>query len=205
MILIANVLSNLIKEDDYMLIWIIVNMWRIIPTWLIAIANKNKDLIKSDLDRWNMYYRRFDNDIIQFGYLLLRIKEYRNLLINRLMCSKPLATMVIFLFSPCDTLFVNTIDIGERFFIHHGFATIINAEKIGNNCRVSQQVTIGQKGDCKPTIGDNVKICAGAIVIGDVKIGNNSIVGAGAVVVKDIPPNEVWGGNPAHFIKKNDN
>ncbi len=187
-----------------MLIWIIANMWRIIPTWLIAITNKNKDLIKSDLDRWNMYYRRFDNDIIQFGYLLLRIKEYRNLLINRLMRSKAHAAMVTFLFKPCDTLFVNTIDIGERFFIHHGFATIINAEKIGKNVRVSQQVTIGQKGDFKPTIGDNVKICAGAIVIGNVTIGNNSIVGAGAVVVKDIPPNEVWAGNPAHFIKMNE-
>ena len=69
---------------------------------------------------------------------------------------------------------------------------------------VSQQVTIGQKGDFKPTIGDNVKICAGAIVIGGVSIGNNSIVGAGAVVVKDVPPNEVWAGNPAHFIKKNE-
>ena len=111
-----------------MLIWIIANMWRIIPTWLIAITNKNKDLIKSDLDRWNMYYRRFDNDIIQFGYLLLRIKEYRNLLINRLMRSKAHAAMVTFLFKPCGTLFVNTIEIGKSFFIHNCFMII-------NNCR----------------------------------------------------------------------
>lgn len=179
-------------------------MWRVIPVWLIIQLNKNKGLIKGDLERWNLYYRRYSNELYQLAYLLLRIKEFRNLLVNRMMCKKAHADIVSVLFRPCSTLFVNTVDIGERFFIHHGFATIINAEKIGNNCRVSQQVTIGQKGDFKPTIGDNVKICAGAIVIGGVSIGNNSIVGAGAVVVKDVPPNEVWAGNPAHFIKKNE-
>ncbi len=33
-----------------------------------------------------------------------------------------------------------------------------------------------------------------------VSVGNNVIVAAGAVVTKDIPDNEIWGGNPAHFI-----
>ena len=34
-----------------------------------------------------------------------------------------------------------------------------------------------------------------------VTIGKNSVVAAGSVVVKSIPDNEVWGGNPAKFIK----
>lgn len=33
-------------------------------------------------------------------------------------------------------------------------------------------------------------------------IGERSIIAAGSVVVKDVPPDEVWGGNPAKFIKK---
>lgn len=45
-------------------------------------------------------------------------------------------------------------------------------------------------------IGANTTIC------NSVTIGENSIIGAGSVVTKDIPEGEIWGGNPAHFIKK---
>jgi acetyltransferase-like isoleucine patch superfamily enzyme len=45
-------------------------------------------------------------------------------------------------------------------------------------------------------IGTNAIICKG------VTIGKESIVAAGAVVVKSIPPGEIWGGNPAKFIRK---
>lgn len=40
------------------------------------------------------------------------------------------------------------------------------------------------------------------IILKGVTIGNNSIIGAGSVVTKNIPKNEIWGGNPAKFIKK---
>ncbi len=59
------------------------------------------------------------------------------------------------------------------------------------------------KNNKKPVIGSNVKICAGAIIVGGITVGDNAIIGAGSVVVKDVPNNEVWAGNPAHFIKKN--
>lgn len=35
-------------------------------------------------------------------------------------------------------------------------------------------------------------------------IGEGAIVGSGSVVTKDIPPHEIWAGNPARFIKKRD-
>ena len=44
-------------------------------------------------------------------------------------------------------------------------------------------------------IGCNVIICNA------VTIGKGSIVGAGSVVTKDIPPYQVWAGNPAKYIK----
>lgn len=63
-------------------------------------------------------------------------------------------------------------------------------------------VTLGASflGGLAPKVGDNVCLCTGAKVIGDVKIGNNVIIGAGAVVVKDIPDNAIVVGVPAKVI-----
>lgn len=52
------------------------------------------------------------------------------------------------------------------------------------------------------TIGDNVFIGAHSTILKGVKIGDNAIIGACSVVTKSIPANEIWGGNPAQFIKK---
>lgn len=51
------------------------------------------------------------------------------------------------------------------------------------------------------TIGDNVWIGGGAIVLPGVTIGANTVVGAGAVVVKDLPANAVAVGNPARVVR----
>lgn len=50
-------------------------------------------------------------------------------------------------------------------------------------------------------IKNNVWIGAGSIILPGVTIGENSVVGAGSVVTKDIPPNVIYAGNPAKFIK----
>lgn len=51
-------------------------------------------------------------------------------------------------------------------------------------------------------IGDDVWIGANVTVVDGVKIDNGSIIGAGSVVTKDVPPFEIWAGNPARFIRK---
>ena len=51
------------------------------------------------------------------------------------------------------------------------------------------------------TIGDNVWLGGGAIVLPGVTIGENSVIGAGAVVTKDVPANVVAVGNPARVIR----
>ena len=50
-------------------------------------------------------------------------------------------------------------------------------------------------------IQDGAWLGASVIVLKGVTIGANSVVGAGAVVTKDIPPNQVWAGNPARFLR----
>lgn len=51
-------------------------------------------------------------------------------------------------------------------------------------------------------IGNVCFIGTRSIICKGVTIGDHSIIAAGSVVVKDIPANEIWGGNPAKFIKK---
>jgi len=51
-------------------------------------------------------------------------------------------------------------------------------------------------------IGNDVFIGAYTIILKGVTIGDRSVVAAGSVVTKSIPSDEVWGGNPAKFIKK---
>jgi acetyltransferase-like isoleucine patch superfamily enzyme len=50
-------------------------------------------------------------------------------------------------------------------------------------------------------IEDGCFIGADAIILKGVTIGKESVVGAGSVVAKSIPAGEIWGGNPAKFIK----
>lgn len=53
-------------------------------------------------------------------------------------------------------------------------------------------------------IEDDVFIGARSIITKGVVIGAKSIVATGSVVTKSIPSGEIWGGNPAKFIKKID-
>ena len=50
-------------------------------------------------------------------------------------------------------------------------------------------------------IEDDVWIGSRSLIMKGVRIGHGAIIAAGSVVTKDIPPYEIWGGNPAHFLK----
>jgi acetyltransferase-like isoleucine patch superfamily enzyme len=52
-------------------------------------------------------------------------------------------------------------------------------------------------------IKDNVFIGMDSIILKGVTIGNNVVIAAGTVVTKNIPDNQIWGGNPAQFIRNN--
>lgn len=97
--------------------------------------------------------------------------------------------------------------IGKNFFIDHGMGVVIGETAIiGDNCLVYQGVTLGgtgkETGKRHPTIGNNVTLGAGAILLGNITIGDNSNVGAGSVVIKSAKENSTLVGVPARVIKE---
>ena len=97
--------------------------------------------------------------------------------------------------------------IGKRFFIDHGMGVVIGeTAEIGDNVMLYHGVTLGGTGKEKnkrhPTVGDNVMIGAGTIVLGPVTIGSNTKIGAGSVVTQDIPDNVTAVGSPVMIVRK---
>ena len=64
----------------------------------------------------------------------------------------------------------------------------------------STKIPLGYTKISKTTIGDNVFIGAGSIVLPGSKIGNNVIIGAGSVVKGVVPDNSVFAGNPGKVV-----
>jgi serine O-acetyltransferase len=96
-------------------------------------------------------------------------------------------------------------EIGKGFYIgHFGGIVITSKAKIGINCNISQNVTIGlsSRGVRKgyPVIKNNVYIGPCAVIIGNITIGNNVAIGANAVVLNDVPDNAVVVGIPAKIV-----
>lgn len=98
-------------------------------------------------------------------------------------------------------------EIGRRFFIDHGCGVVIGeTTEIGDDVLLYQGVVLGgtthEKKKRHPTIGNNVVIGAGAIVLGPIKIGDGSRIGAGSVVIKDVPADSTVVGIPGRVVKE---
>ena len=78
--------------------------------------------------------------------------------------------------------------IGGGLHMAHTNGIVINTRaKIGCNCEIFQQVTIGEASGGFPVIGNNVSIGPGAKILGAVTIGDGARIGANALVVRDVP------------------
>ena len=154
-----------------------------------------------DLARWKEICHLSGSDPSILAQFMWSRKEFRNLFIYRNSHRRVYRYWIAFWYRPMDTLFIETPEIGGGLFIQHGFATMIAAKSIGENCWINQQVTIGYTGKGCPVIGDHVMITCGAKVLGDITVGDGAVIGANAVVVKDVEPGATMGGVPAKKIQ----
>jgi maltose O-acetyltransferase len=109
------------------------------------------------------------------------------------------------------------IRIGARTFANFGLVALdVAAITIGDDVQIGSNVQLmtpthpveaeprraGWEAAEPITIGDNVWLGSGAIVLPGVTIGENTVVGAGAVVTRDLPANVVAVGNPARVVRR---
>ena len=185
----------------------VLNYCRTLPVYLCVLCSKHKNLIEMDVARWNEIEQRHFNLFESINWYMTYKKEFRNLIQHRLKNpSRTFSCMLHFviariLWKPIESLYIYTEDIGGGLYIQHGFSTIITAKKIGENCRIYQQVTIGYKnGEEPPVLEDYVAVTCGAKVLGNITMHKGSLAAAGAVVLKDVPENAIVGGVPAKII-----
>lgn len=91
-----------------------------------------------------------------------------------------------------DGIYPNLIEIGDGAVITNGTHILSHFFNTTDRKFYAGKVTIGKK----------VFVGMNTLIVNAVNIGDYAVVAAGSIVNKDIPTGEVWGGNPARFIKR---
>ena len=96
-------------------------------------------------------------------------------------------------------------EIGEGIYIgHYGSIILARQCRIGHNCSLAQNVTIGVAGSGDnrgaPVIGNRVFIGAHSVIVGRITIGDDAVICAGSVVTRSVPARAVVMGNPARVV-----
>lgn len=180
--------------------------WMRLPLLLFAAAPPAWRIVLADTRRWcEIQGRPFRGAASVLEQL--RRREFRSLFYHRMARGGPLARIAArlasWVYRPETTLYLHTEEIGEGLYILHGFATIVVARRIGRNCWINQQVTIGYRDNTEgPVLEDGVRVYAGAKVLGPITIGHDTRIGANAVVLKDAPPGCTLVGVPARIVRR---
>ena len=172
----------------------LARIWAL-PLWFGVRHCATADAVDADVDWWVECIGAADllalDHYSRFAYLSGALAEFRTLVHYRLRClAPPLRAGLRLLYRPAATLTLEADHIGPALFIQHGLATIVTANSIGNHCWINQQVTIGHDAKGRPTLGDRVRVGAGAVVLGPITLHDGATVGANATVIRDVGPDQ---------------
>ena len=118
-----------------------------------------------------------------------------------------------------ETVDAGVIKLGDGFRINRGALLSAHvAITAGDNCLIAEYVSIRDSNHvfddtAKPisdqgfraapiSIGDDVWIGRGSVILQGVTIGTGSVIAANSVVTKDVPSMEVWAGVPARCLRR---
>ena len=101
--------------------------------------------------------------------------------------------------------FPHATHIGKGLFIGHPGGIVINQRAtLGENCNISQGVTVGRlsrgKNSGSPRVGNRVYIGVNSVVVGNITIGDDALIGPLTLVNFDVPARAVVVGNPGKII-----
>ncbi|WOD06203.1 hypothetical protein [Marinomonas sp. GJ51-6] len=167
-----------------------------VKSFLDGFSGDIKDYLFQDLDRWVEVLKCKKEDPFEFFYSTRQ--EFRSLIRYRAMiaqkkfsCANILGGIIKIHGGSSNVwvtnLFLSCSDIGPGLYIEHGFSTIVFAKSIGKNFYINQNVTIGTGRGGNPTIGDNVRVGANSVIIGNIFVADDVKVGAGAVLNFEVP------------------
>ena len=147
-------------------LWSYFKSLRFLLHIFVFYTSKSKDLLIYERDRW-LKTHRINRKGIAGLLLLLSLPEYRSLFYYRT------GQNWLSFYCPGQNnleFYTPSKNIGKGLVIWHGFSTVINVREMGEDCQIWQNVTIGKKTssdyDDRPIIGNEVKICSGAVVVG---------------------------------------
>ncbi len=198
-------MANTIKPS-FRRVRLTISAFRLLPHIIIFLSRlPGRALLDADLARWAEIYHlgRSPDPLTQlttFLTLMTFTPEFRNVFYLRF---GRRAKIFAWLCSPLASLQIEPTSIGPGLFIQHGISTLVSAESIGANCWINQHVVVGYSNENdRPTIGDNVRICSGAKIVGKLRIGDNATIGLNTVVINDVPDGATVLGVPGKVLWK---
>lgn len=94
-------------------------------------------------------------------------------------------------------------DIGPGLSLPHAVGVVVGeGVRVGAGVTLYQHVTIGRARNNEasyPTIGDNVTVYAGAVVVGAIEVGSQAVIAANSVVARHVPEATLAAGAPAEI------
>jgi len=99
------------------------------------------------------------------------------------------------------------VQLGRNLCLPRRGVVIIGADRIGDNCIIGENVTIGwgfgsgREAD-RPVLGKNITIEDNSLIYGKIRVGDGTLIREGTILSKSVPDHCIVQGNPGRVVKR---